>query len=172
MNHKTLKSKIIITVIAGTLLVCCYLMIFLFSSDNAEESSGISRRIVDMLVHWYYRIFGSGNGNVEYVPNAAYEFEFLEKIIRKLAHFAEYMAVGFLSIEIASLWIDRMSTGIRVVIVQLLISAGLDELHQYFVPGRYASLIDVMIDTAGGITGIVLVLWIKKIRGKRKRNVK
>ncbi len=163
MICKTKKSKIIITIIAGILLVCCYGMIFLFSSDNAEESSGISRAIADFLGHWYYRIFGGGNAAGPYDPNAGYAFESLEKLIRKLAHFTEYMAVGFLSFLIVLLWMKKIGTGIRIVILQIFLSAVLDEFHQYFVPGRYASFFDVLIDTMGGIAGILLSLWIRKI---------
>ncbi|MEM3043787.1 MAG: VanZ family protein, partial [Thermoplasmata archaeon] len=33
-----------------------------------------------------------------------------------------------------------------------------DEVHQYFVPMREASVIDVLIDTAGGLIGVAAVL--------------
>jgi hypothetical protein len=35
-----------------------------------------------------------------------------------------------------------------------------DELHQSFVPGRYASLMDVTLDFAGAVLGIWLAAWI------------
>jgi VanZ family protein len=34
-----------------------------------------------------------------------------------------------------------------------------DEWHQYFVPGRYASLTDVTLDVAGAVVGIWLAAW-------------
>ena len=36
----------------------------------------------------------------------------------------------------------------------------LDEWHQYFVPGRHASLVDVTLDVAGAVLGIRLAVWI------------
>ena len=44
----------------------------------------------------------------------------------------------------------------------------LDEWHQSFVPGRYASLTDVTLDVAGAVLGIWLAAW----TGSRARIVK
>jgi VanZ family protein len=43
-----------------------------------------------------------------------------------------------------------------------------DEWHQSFVPGRYASLADVILDVAGAVVGIWLAAWI----GSRARTTK
>lgn len=149
-----LKKKKIITGILGVCLLLVYLMIFGFSADNAEESSTISRAIMDFMVDLYDKLAGGSGESVAMDPQTVP----LEKIIRKAAHFAEYMAVGFLSFGIAVLWVKRIWTGIWAVMVQLIVSGALDELHQYFVPGRYASLKDVMIDAAGGLAGILIIL--------------
>jgi len=41
----------------------------------------------------------------------------------------------------------------------------LDELHQYFVPGRYASLLDVLLDGCGAVLGVLGFWLLRKIRG-------
>ena len=41
----------------------------------------------------------------------------------------------------------------------------LDEWHQSFVPGRYASLTDVVLDVAGVALGIWLAAWIRSKAG-------
>ena len=41
--------------------------------------------------------------------------------------------------------------------------AGTDELHQYFVPGRSAQVTDVVLDSFGVITGILIYLLIRDI---------
>lgn len=154
------KKKKAITILLVLCLLLVYMMIFGFSSDNAQESSALSRAVMDFLIDVYYKLMG-GRGEVVVVdPNAMS----LEEIIRKMAHFAEYMAVGFLSFWIAVLWVERLYMGILAVTVQLIVSGALDELHQYFVPGRYASIKDVMIDTAGGIAGIILILMAIGVR--------
>lgn len=154
--NRQLRKKKIITGILAVCLVFVYIVIFGFSADSAEESSALSLRVMDFLVDIYYKMMG-GSGEVVVIDPQAVPFE---KIIRKAAHFAEYMAVGSLSFCIAILWIKRLTVSMGIVIVQLLISGGLDELHQYFVPGRYASVKDVLIDTAGGMAGILIILLV------------
>ena len=48
--------------------------------------------------------------------------------------------------------------------------AGTDELHQYFVPDRCCSFKDVLIDTAGGLTGIVIIILCRYICRKATYN--
>lgn len=40
-----------------------------------------------------------------------------------------------------------------------------DELHQMFVPGRSASLRDVLLDTLAALAGILLVMGVRVLRG-------
>jgi len=51
------------------------------------------------------------------------------------------------------------------VLAAFAITAGygvLDELHQSFVPGRYASVADVLLDLAGAMLGLLLAVWTTK----------
>jgi VanZ family protein len=50
-------------------------------------------------------------------------------------------------------WIEARNALIGVVVY-----ASSDELHQYFVPSRQASIWDVLIDATGGALGL-LALW-------------
>ena len=140
-------------------------MIFLFSADDAAESSSLSVSVTRKLINLYYHFFSGNNNAVLTVPVVTDD---AEAIVRKMAHFTEYMAVGFLSFGIAVMWLQRIKAGIVAVTLQVFLSAGLDEIHQYFVPGRYASFRDVLIDTAGGIAGIMIVFLMYKIRKRRR----
>ena len=66
--------------------------------------------------------------------------------LRKVAHAAEYAVLGALLAraagELPALWL-----GIAYAVS--------DELHQSFVPGRAASLVDVGIDAVGVLAGIL-----------------
>ncbi|MDE5909227.1 MAG: VanZ family protein [Lachnospiraceae bacterium] len=158
MTHS--KRKIIYTVIAISLLITLYSIIFYFSAEDGESSSAVSSKVTEFICHIYYKMTGGGGGEAA-APGAALP---LEAIIRKLAHFLEYMCVGFLSYSLVVLWHKPAKLGSLAVILQLVISAGLDEFHQSFIPGRYASLKDVAIDTAGGIAGILVIAIVIKIK--------
>ena len=163
--ERQLRMKKVITVIAVCLLIAVYIMIFLFSADDAAESSSLSVAVTRKLINLYYHFFSGNNNAVLTVPVVTDD---AEAIVRKMAHFTEYMAVGFLSFGIAVIWMQRIKAGIVAVTLQIFLSAGLDEIHQYFVPGRYASFRDVLIDTAGGIAGIMIVFLMYKIRKRRR----
>ena len=163
--ERQLRMKKVITVIAVCLLIAVYIMIFLFSADDAAESSSLSVSVTRKLINLYYHFFSGNNNAVLTVPVVTDD---ADAIVRKMAHFTEYMAVGFLSFGIAVIWMQRIKAGIVAVTLQVFLSAGLDEIHQYFVPGRYASFRDVLIDTAGGIAGIMIVFLMYKIRKRRR----
>ena len=58
-------------------------------------------------------------------------------------------------------------TGKAAVVLSFIITLGygaLDELHQYFVPGRYASLLDVLLDGGGAVLGVLGFWGLRKIR--------
>ena len=134
------------TAVLIVLLFLIYVMIFNFSAEDATASSGVSQKVTRWLLHLYYKLQGNTGGLTVVIP--AGEVDEAEAVIRKLAHFTEYMLVGLLSLWIWLLWkAKRLRCG-AFVLVQLMISASLDEFHQYFVPGRYASIRDVLIDTA------------------------
>lgn len=53
---------------------------------------------------------------------------------------------------------------IFVVLIISLSYAGLDELHQYFVPNRTCDIFDLATDFAGSLTSFLLVGFLKVIR--------
>ena len=82
-----MRKKRIYTVAAVCLLVFLYMMIFLLSSDVAEDSSMKSSAVTELLLKiWSFFQNSDGTPTTEIVvdlfPLA------LEKIVRKLAHFS------------------------------------------------------------------------------------
>lgn len=152
------KVKKIYTFTAGILLIILYIVIFCFSAEDAEHSSRASVKVTEFLLRLYYgTASGSGGGGSGGGESIADIVPLVEGFVRKLAHFTEYMCMGLLSYSIVALWIRPVWRGWLIVVVQLFLSAGLDEFHQYFIPGRHASFKDVLIDVAGGVTGMVLL---------------
>ncbi|MBQ8351205.1 MAG: VanZ family protein [Clostridia bacterium] len=82
-------------------------------------------------------------------------FRFLYNNLRKVAHFSEFALLG--AEAVALLWDTKKGRGLRLLCGAgaCLAVAVVDETIQYFVPGRYASFIDVCIDGAGVLCGML-----------------
>lgn len=114
------------------------LLIFIMSSFDATESTNQSNFIVNIITD----IFKIEN------------IELLSFIIRKLAHFTEYLILGFLTINMLNK--NDISKKYLISIIICIIYATSDEIHQIFVPGRACQIRDVLIDSIGSITGVYL----------------
>ncbi|MDX9710100.1 MAG: VanZ family protein [Trichloromonas sp.] len=65
-------------------------------------------------------------------------------------------------------------TGPATVALSFCLTLGygaFDELHQYFVPGRYASFLDVLLDGGGAVLGAVGFGLFRKMSGHNPKNV-
>lgn len=81
--------------------------------------------------------------------------EWVHGLIRKLAHFSEFAALGLLCASLSQLRAGRIRLGL---VGAGLAAACMDETIQLYVPGRASSLLDVWIDTAGFVFGVALLL--------------
>ncbi len=72
-----------------------------------------------------------------------------------IMHFIEYTGLGFLLFRsfLDSNIIKSMQGNIMLTVAAGMIYGFYDELHQYFVPGRSASIHDIAADTAGSLAG-------------------
>lgn len=123
----------------STILMLLWMfLIFLMSSFDATESANQSNFIVNIITD----IFKIEN------------IELLSFIIRKLAHFTEYLILGFLTINMLNK--NDISKKYLLSILICIIYATSDEIHQIFVPGRACQIRDVLIDSIGSITGVYL----------------
>lgn len=85
---------------------------------------------------------------------------FYHGIVRKLAHFTEYAVLAILAVR-AFAGTGRKYIYAIVVVVAVAIT---DEFGQSFRPSRTASLVDVGIDIAGGITMITIAYLFARSR--------
>lgn len=165
-KEKTIeKKKIAITVPAAILLLALYMLIFGFSAQDAETSGSLSQMISEKCVEFFNNLSG-GHWTEDFMRNLA---EYFEHPLRKLAHFSEYACMGILLYVLWSQWIGRGRRLYLLIILWVFCSAALDELHQLFVPGRYGSFADVLLDTCGGAFGMLLCTGIVKIRERIRR---
>lgn len=77
-------------------------------------------------------------------------------VIRKCAHFTEYMVLGILATHTFDIEGRRTFDVLLPTAVFLLLIPSIDETIQLFVPGRAGMITDVMIDCCGAMTGVVL----------------
>ncbi|MEN3013577.1 MAG: VanZ family protein [Endomicrobiia bacterium] len=90
-------------------------------------------------------------------------------ILRKIAHLIEYLILSVLVSNALFVSFNmKFLNSCLFSFVFSVIYAISDEIHQYFVPGRHFSLLDVFIDTMGIIFGIIL--WIKFLRYRIYKN--
>lgn len=153
------KKRVAVTIVTAALMIALYCLIFGFSSQTGEESGGLSRMISDECVEIYNNIAQKELSNQEMLELSIS----LEYPIRKMAHFSEYACLGVLVVVILSQYISINFIFYLVSILWVFVSAVLDEIHQLFVPGRSGNIVDVFIDTSGGIFGIcicVFITWI------------
>ena len=92
------------------------------------------------------------------------DFDVLSLIVRKTAHFTEYMILGIsLAVNVMN-W--RKSKGAYLSAFALWRTAWLigtiyavtDEIHQYFVPERACAVTDMLIDSAGVAVGVSIMM--------------
>lgn len=150
---------------AAILLLALYLLIFGFSAQDGESSGSFSQMISEKCVELLNSLSG-GNWTEGFMREMA---EYFEHPLRKLAHFSEYACVGILLYILWSQWIRKGRKLYLLIVLWVFCSAGLDELHQLFVPGRWCSFWDVLLDTCGGAFGMLLCITAGKLTARRRR---
>lgn len=80
----------------------------------------------------------------------------------KLLHFLEYAALGFAT----GLNLDLFRRSRAAALAFGVIWAGLDEVHQSFVPGRDCSIGDFLADCAGLAAGFALCILMARRTGR------
>lgn len=139
-------------------LVLWILFIFFMSSFDGGASNAKSYFIVDL-----FKELG--------ITNSVLAEDTLNFIIRKSGHFLEYLILAILAYNVIKVRFNRKHAYI-ISILLVLGYACTDEIHQLFVPGREGKLIDVIIDTLGGLTGILIINMTTRFRIKHKQILK
>lgn len=157
---KKFDKKAQIKILKIILIIIWMITIFIFSGQKGTDSGNTSRRFTVAIIQI---ITGK---------NLALDDPFIEGIqlfIRKMAHFTIYAIGGFLIMNYSY-------TTSRNSKQKILYSIGFggsyaitDEIHQFFVAGRSARILDVGIDTLGVITGVALYFILRQIIEKINR---
>ena len=130
-------------------IIVWMIVIFLFSNQPANKSGELSNGLIDKTIVKVYEIFNgkvSEEQRVSIIKKYSYP-------VRKMAHFTVYFILGLLCF---SYFKDFTKHYVIYSILLCFLYACSDEFHQYFVDGRYASFLDVLIDTFGAIISIII----------------
>lgn len=134
------------------LVIIWMLVIFNFSSQNGPKSTKTSDVVTSMVVNVTTSVTNKDIPREE-VKKKVEDSTFL---VRKTAHFTEYLILGILVLQLLS---DYTKINKRMLIVSLIICylyAVSDEVHQIFIPDRTAKVLDTFIDGAGSLVGITI----------------
>ena len=131
-----MKTKRIIKII---ILILWMLVIFLLSNQTGSESTSLSDKVI-------CSIFSDCHQDI-------YSF-----IVRKLAHFILYFILGIFSY----INFKNDKEGVLNAIILCIIYAFTDEIHQMFVTSRSSEVRDIIIDSLGSISSILLIYKLKK----------
>ena len=138
-------------------------IIFSFSLQPADTSSQLSGGILHWLLE---KILPWVAGGIEKLPEETVEV--LHFLVRKAGHFTEYMILGILSMLTLSQWGNkhRKIAGLLFCVIV----ASTDETIQLFVEGRSGQFSDVVLDSVGAMTGMLLFMIKEKIKNGHSRN--
>lgn len=128
----------------------CMVLIFMFSYQSAEVSSGTSLSLYDVFIELTGFVFITHNA------------------FRKIAHFCEFAALGFF--VCGSVYFRRNKFNFYVPLIISVLYAVSDEIHQLFVPERACRAFDVFVDSCGSLFGILVFFLIVLIYNKISRS--
>lgn len=158
------KRKVIVTAVSGVLLMLLYLIIFSFSEQDGEQSGSLSQMISEKCAAFINALSGKHWSDAVLAGWA----EYFEHPIRKLAHFTEYACMGVLVYVLWSQWLRQGKRLYVLTVLWVFLSALGDEVHQLFVPGRYGSFSDVLLDTSGGMFGMLFCICVYRLFRRRR----
>ena len=150
-NHAYKRFTAVIVALTAAMVSFAWIHSCFPASLSSQESEGILK-----IVYGAFQAFGLTLAQASY-------------LIRKLAHFSEFFAIGALLMSCAYCF-DRLKPrryGFRVLLGGLL-AALIDETIQLGVEGRAGMVTDIWIDFAGVCCGAALLLGCFTLHAKRK----
>lgn len=153
MKNKRFSLYLIFTIL-------CMFLIFNFSNKNAAKSNSTSKTLINNGIIVYEKVFHKDLDNEKIIKKLNYP-------VRKVAHYSIYFILGILIYNF--LLTTNLKRKELISILICFLYATLDEFHQLFISGRTGQLKDILIDTSGALTAIILLRYIKKVKLKNKR---
>ncbi|MEG1732153.1 MAG: VanZ family protein [Longicatena sp.] len=147
------------------LCLCVFWMIaiFWFSHQQADDSQGMSDGIIKMIDSLFH---------INIVESGGWVFDTFSFIVRKSAHMSEYALLAILfALFFKASGYEKYYV---IAFVCVILYASSDEIHQLFVRGRSGQIVDVVIDSIGGLLGLwgqQIYFWIVMKRKKVDKKI-
>lgn len=132
------------------IMILWIVIIFVMSNQPGDVSSNQSELVLKI-----FKAIG--------IDLNMYWGELATLIIRKLAHFTEYLIL-YILVYNAINSVKSIRKNLFIAIIITCIYAITDEVHQYFIPGRVMSIKDILIDSLGGLLGCMLLYVYERIK--------
>ena len=185
-------QKTWVRIVSTMMTLGIMVMIFLFSTEPAEQSDATSGQIAA----WVADCLRPEWRNYDPEEKQAYYNE-VQHVVRKCAHFTEFALLGFSLRFCLESWLGQERKGgehrdfsdfggerlrgqgaLRKIKGLLSTTAWLggtlyaclDEIHQKLVDGRSGQGTDVLIDSAGVLAGVLLFLLLFFLMNRRRCN--
>lgn len=144
-------------IIFAILTIATFVGIFIFSSQNGNESGSTSRNFTRKVVE-ILKIDKNLDENQKELL-----IEKSQYCIRKLAHFTIYTIAGINMMGFVNTYDVKMRNKLLIVLIIGIIYAISDEVHQMFSGDRTPAMKDVFIDSLGVLFGSFIVILFDKI---------
>ena len=128
-------------------LLGCIVFIFSNSMAVAQVSSASSGRVLTLL-----------QGALRRLGHPALAQRLTQHVVRKMAHFCEYLLEGFLLMLCMRVYSRHPLRHITVPMLGGVLTALTDETIQLYSPGRSSQVTDVWLDSVGVLAGILAAL--------------
>ncbi len=102
-------------------------------------------------------IFILSNQNSEKFQEVSYSIKWL-KFQNFIAHFTLYFILGFFYLNFLHLYVKNKIKKILYYFLLIIFYSLFDEIHQYFVPGRFFEIIDILFNIIGATTLVIIFL--------------
>lgn len=156
------------------LLICLLLIdgyIIYHSSLSATSSSKKSDAVIDTVIDTVDKVTNNDDSIEQTVGR-----ENISIFVRKFfGHFGLFLLTGILSIVVCYLFIKKRMFFIIVTFIHGLLLASITELIQLFSEGRNGTFTDIIIDYAGYICGVgimivIYIIFLNKRNNKKELN--
>ena len=153
-----MKQKIIMISLSWLAVLATIIMILNFSFENAEESSDTSEGVIKDILEVVMP-------EEEITPTVIRKFQIP---IRKIAHFGIYMLLGFCLANAFKYTVSLKQVYIyAIAFSSLFLFSIIDEMIiQALSDGRAPQFTDCLIDSSGGLLGILIYILIYHLTNK------